>query len=182
MKRILLGLLVPLFIGQIYAYGQFNGPSLLTQSKDEREAGNDLVLATRSITALKRLDAEVLVYRSLGDFEVDGRLARVPFDVFKKDLHEVTAEVEPILSCLPQNRLKREISNALDSYRDGQFWWQRIYEPRVVNASAMSFVEISHTPSDSFLVSSVPYTVAIHWRQAGKHLKRAEELLNGKER
>jgi hypothetical protein len=93
MKRILLGLLVPLFMGQIYAYGQFNGPSLLTQSKDEREAGNDLVLATRTITALKRLDAEVMVYRSLGDFEVDGRLARVPFDVFKKDLQEVTAEV-----------------------------------------------------------------------------------------
>src|SRR5574341_1151877 len=179
-KRILLALLVALFMAQASAYGQFKGPSPLTQRRNEPEPGNDRVLAARAMAELKRLDAEVLVYRSLGDFESDGRLARVPFEVFKRDLQEVTAEVEPMLSRLPQDRLKIEISNALDSYRDGQFWWQKIHEPRVVNASAMTFVETNRSPSDAFLLSTVPYTVAIHWRQAAKHLKRAEEVMNGK--
>lgn len=136
----------------------------------------------RAIAALKRLDDEVLVYRSLGDFEADGRLAVVPFEVFKNDLEKVTAEVERILCRLPQSRLKIEISNALDSYRDGAFWWQRIHQARVVNVSAMSFVETSRTPSDEFFVSTIPYTVAIHWRQAAKYLKHSEELMNGKKR
>ncbi len=180
MKRILLALLIPLFMAPISAYGQFKGPSPLSQPKNEREPGNDQVLAARTITALKRLDDEVLVYRSPGDFEADGRLALVPFEVFRNDLEKVTAEVEPILSRLPQSRLKIEIGNALDSYRDGAFWWQKTYQARVVNVSTMTFVETSRTPSDAFFVSTIPYTVAIHWRQASKYLKRAEELMNGK--
>lgn len=176
-KRMLLALLVPLFMAQISAYGQFKGPSPLSQPTTE--PGNDQVLAARTITALKRLNDEVLVYRSLGDFEADGRLALVPFEVFKNDLEKVTAEVEPILSRLPQSRLKLEVSNTLDSYRDGAFWWQQIHQERVVNVSAMTFVSPNRTPSDAFFGSTIPYTVAIHWRQAAKYLKRAEELTIG---
>lgn len=180
MKRILFAILISLFIMQISASGQFKGPSPLSQPKHEMELRNDPILAARTITALKRLDEKVLVYRSIGDFEADGRLALVPFEVFKSDLEKVTAEIEPILSQLPQSRLKIEISNVLDSYRDGAFWWQKMYQARVVNVSAMTFVGPSHTPSDAFFESTIPYTVAIHWRQAAKSLKRAEELMNGK--
>jgi len=139
-----------------------------------------LILAARAIATLKRLDDDVLIYRSLGDFEANGRLARVSFEVFKNDLQEVIAEVERILSRLPQNRLKMEISNALYSYRDGGFWWEKIHEPRVLNLSAMAFAETSATPAEAVFKSTVPYTVAIHWRQAERFLKRATELIKQK--
>jgi len=38
----------------------------------------------------------VLVYRSLGEFEAHGKLARVSYHAFRNDLTEVTAEVEPM--------------------------------------------------------------------------------------
>lgn len=152
--------------------------SLISESKSEFEATDERILAARSITALKRLNSEVLVYRSLGEFEANGRLARVSFAAFTDDLGKVTGEVEPILLCLPEGRLKTEISNALDSYRDGAFWWQKIDQPRVVHVSALTATEKDRTPSDTVFVSTIPYTVAIHWRQASRYLKRAEEIMD----
>jgi hypothetical protein len=192
MKQILLALLILLFIAQISVsvYSQSKSSTLsasrlartvelFSPPNTETKRSDDLVLAARTISALKRLDNEVLVYRSLGDFETNGRLARVPFEAFANDLQEVTTEVEPLLSRLPQSKLKIEIRNALDSYRDGAFWWQKIDQPRVVNVSALASTEITRTPSDTALLGTVPYTVAIHWRQAGKYLKHAEEMMNG---
>ena len=170
------------------AYGQslarvhqpLNTEAFITEAKIETsdDQGNQIV-AERAITALKRLGSDVFVYRSLGDFEENGKLARVPFAAFKDHLQEVRAEVAPLLSRLPQGKLKSEISNALDSYRDGAFWWQKIDQPRVVNVSALGSSEITRTPSDAAFLSTVPYTVAIHWRQAGNYLKSAEKLMNG---
>jgi len=192
MRRTLLLLFLTLSIAQISAYGQLTSQSTLSsdrqlkaenlfaQPKSETESGDDLILAARAIATLKRLDDDVLIYRSLGDFEANGRLARVSFEVFKNDLREVIAEVEPILSRLPQDRLKIEISNALYSYRDGGFWWEKIHVPRVLNLSTMAFAETSATPAEAVFNSTVPYTVAIHWRQAERFLKRATWLIKQK--
>jgi hypothetical protein len=156
MKRILFALLISLFMMQVSASGQFKAPSPvrsdrppskveapISQPRIETEQGDELILAAHAIASLKWLGDDVLVYRSLGDFETDGRLALVPFEVFKNDSQKVTAEVEPILSRLPQSRLKIEISNTLDSYRDGEIWWERIHQARVENVSAMTFAETS---------------------------------------
>jgi hypothetical protein len=189
MKRILFAVVFQLFIMQISTYGQFKGPLMtegrlppgekpVSQMKTAPESSDDMDLAARIIKALKRLDGDVLVYRSLGEFEASGKLSSVPFDVFKNDLQQVTAEVEPMLSELRQSSLKIMIGNALASYRDGAFWWHKIHQPRVVNIAAMSFAETTRTPSDSFFASTTPYTVAMHWRQAAKYLRRAEDLMN----
>jgi len=182
MKRLSLPL-VP-FLTMAVAYGQSvarvkptPAEASVTELRTETEAVDDRVLAARSIAALKRLDKDVLVYHSLSDFEESGKLARVSFETFRNDLGEVTAEVEPLLSRLPPGKLKTEITNALDSYRDGAFWWQKIDQPRVVHVSALAFADHTRTPSDAAFLSTVPYTVAIHWRQARKYLKRAEERL-----
>jgi len=130
-----------------------------------------------AIEALKRLEADVMVYRSLGDFEAGGRLARVPLPVFEERLREVSAEVEPLLDQMPAAKSKLDLTNALDSYRDGVFWWRQIDQPRVINVSALAYGDSHHTPAETAFLSSVPYTVAIHWRQAEKYLKRAEQSL-----
>jgi hypothetical protein len=180
MKRSSLALLNGLFFAPIAAYAQ--SVTRLKQAATPRvegEASEEIILAARSIFALKRLEKEVLVYRSIGDFEANGKLARVSYQAFTNDLHEVTAEVEPMLARLPQSKLKIELGSALASYRDGQFWWQQIHQPRIGNVSALPANGDSR-PSDPAFLSTVAYTVAIHWRQANRYLRRAEQLMNGR--
>ena len=142
----------------------------------EAERENDRALAGRVIAALKVLESEVVVYNSLGDFEAGSTLVRVPVERFTSDLQKVSADVELILSWLPQNKLKNELANALSSYQDGGLWWQRIYQPRVVNVSDLVSPAV-RSSSDTAYLSTVPYTVAINWRQGSKYLKRAEDTL-----
>jgi hypothetical protein len=130
----------------------------------------------RAIGVLKRLEADVIVYRSLADFEAGGKLARVPLPVFEARLGDVSTELEPLLAQMPA-KSKLELTNALDSYRDGVFWWRQIDQPRVVSVSALAYAESNHTPAETAFLSSIPYTVAIHWRQAEKYVKRAEQAV-----
>jgi hypothetical protein len=177
MTRPSLALLILLVVGAA-AYGQ-SVARFEASPNVNSEISSDPVGAARAIAALKRLDRDVIIYRSLGDFEAEGKLARVSFQAFANDLQAVTTEIEPMLLLMPEGRLKAEIRNALDSYRDGAFWWQKINQSRVVHVSALTSFQKTRTTADSAFLASVPYTVAIHWRQAGKYLKRAEELMNG---
>jgi hypothetical protein len=136
---------------------------------------NDRINATRAIAALSQLDNDVIVYRSLGEFEAGRKLASVSLATFQTHLREATDEVESILPRLTDARLKTSISNALASYRDGAYWWVKIYQPRVIHVSEFRPNDNDVTPSASFFHANLPYTVAMHWRQANKHLRRARQ-------
>jgi hypothetical protein len=182
MKRSSLALLTSLFFAPAAAYTQSVARLKQVTSPQpgiENTVTDEMVLASRSLVALKRLEKDVLVFRSLGDFEANGKLARVSYQAFRNDLNEVSAEVEPLISRLPESKVKTELTNALASYRDGEFWWQKIDQPRVVHVSALTSTSTSRTPSDTAFADTVPYTVTIHWRQANRYLKRAEQLING---
>lgn len=129
----------------------------------------------RAIGQLKRLEQQVIVYRSLGDLEDGRRLGLVPLATFEKELREVTGELEVILPRVPAGPLKTQLANALASYRDGAFWWRQIDQPRVVDISALRYSN-TVVPVDKVLVSSIPYTVVINWRQAARYLARAERI------
>jgi hypothetical protein len=153
---------------------------IVAQPVNETEPETELRLAVRAVSALRRMHDDVIVYRSLTDFEANGRIARVSYEDFEKTLKEVSEEVETILNRLPQSRLKTEINNALYSYRDGAFWWGKLHPARVVRVSAMTFAPTNSAPTERVFMSTVPYTVAIHWKQGGTYLKRAEKLTNEK--
>jgi hypothetical protein len=172
MKRSSLALLTSLFFRPKRTYAQSVARIKQPPAGNNTDVSEEMKLASRSMFALKRIEKAVLVYRSLRDFEANGKLARVSYQAFRNDLNEVTTEVEAMLSRLPQSKLKIELSNALASYREGEFWWQQIDQPRVVNPSALAATASSRTSSDT-----VPYTVAIHWRQANRYLRRAEQLM-----
>lgn len=134
---------------------------------------NDRVIAARAIAALTQLDKDVIVYRSLGEFEEGRKLASVSLGTFQTHLRTATDEVESVLPHLNDARLKTAISNALASYRDGAYWWEKIDQPRVIHVSEFRANESDVTQTASFFSANLPYTVAIHWRQANKHLQRA---------
>jgi hypothetical protein len=154
------------------AHGQSPARAINFNAEPSNEGTADQVLATRAMLLLQRLDDEVIVYRSLGEFQESGKLARVSLADFQSHLQEAGLEIESISSLLTDARLKVELRNALASYRDGAFWWQEVYQPRVIDVSSLS-LETSRTSSDAFLLANAPYTVAIHWRQAHKYLQRA---------
>jgi len=159
MTRPLIALLAALFLFQIAANGQSDRP------------------AARAIQLLKNLESEVIVYDSLGDFQESGKLAHVPFEVFRQDLDKVSTEVEFILSRLPQNKLKNEIRNALDSYQDGAFWWEKIFPKRVVSVSQLVAADVGPSTANRHYSATIPYTIAINWRHGTRYLKRAQKLL-----
>jgi hypothetical protein len=130
----------------------------------------------QAMSALKRLETNVMVYRSLGQFEADGRLARVTLPTFENDLANVNNELASLLAEIPAGKFRTEIINAFDSYRDGVFWWRQIDQPRVVHVSALTS-EPNRSPADTTYLATLPYTVAIHWRQAQKYLSKAEKTL-----
>lgn len=130
----------------------------------------------RAVAALKRLEAKVIVYQSLGQFEAGGRLAHVTLREFETELTEVKNELVPLLAALPAGKFKTEILNAFASYRDGVFWWRQIDQPKVVHVSALTS-EGTRSLADTTYSSTIPYTVAIHWRQAQKYLNQAEKNL-----
>ena len=174
MYRTPLALLILLFVcaaAHAQSLARLELSSLNFASKSESAKQQDAAL--RAIASLERLHANTIVYRSLGDFEEHGKLALVSFDTFKSDLDEVSAEVEGILVSMSDPQLKNQIRNALASYHDGAYWWQKVYQPRVINVSSLTG-ETNRTSADAFIITNAPYTVAIHWRQASTYLQRAE--------
>ena len=133
------------------------------------------LLQSKALAALARLDRDVIVYRSLADFEAGGRLAQISLVQFESELRDVKGEVAPLLDQIPKGRLKSALENALDSFTDGAFWWSRIEERRVIPVSELISDDLPRAPADRAFISSIPYTVAIHWRQAHEYLKQAQK-------
>lgn len=177
-KRTVLVFISLLFLTSA-AFAQFKPPfsARALMNPPNNGSGELSDLAMVSIEALKRLEKLVPVYTSRGAFEANTRLSSVTFEVFKKEFESVLAEIEPLLSRLPQGKLKTQIVNALYSYRDGVFWWGKANEPRVIMVSARSYRDTTNTPTDAAFSATIPHTVALHWRHASKYLKRAELFL-----
>ncbi len=152
------------------------GQSLANLNRSANEAGSRDVDA-KAITLLKRLDEETIVYQSLADFEEGRKLARVSLRTFERELQTVNAELQPLLNEMPAGQLKLQLTNALDSFRDGVYRWRQIDQPRVVSLSALAKSEGTRSPADVAFFSTMPYTVAIHWRQAHAYLNQSEKLL-----
>lgn len=162
-------LLVLLFCLAIPAASRGQSVSRVTQSASPNKHSGITALA-----ALRRLQAEVIVYRSLGEFEADGRLAHVTLQAFEGELLKASTQLQPILAAMPAGEARAQLINALASYRDGTYWWKKVDRPRVVDVSLLGF---DSNAGDPALMSTAGYTVAIHWRQAAKYLNRAQALI-----
>jgi hypothetical protein len=142
--------------------------------KAEREL--DMELAESAVRALARLESDVPIYRTLGEFMEGGTLARVSFEKFNADLEETRRTVSPVLCWLPESRLKNELRNAMLSYLDGCFWWKQVYRPKVIYVGN-SYTEEAATPLRVADPETVKYTVVINWRQARQYTSRAAQIL-----
>ena len=171
MKRVFLALLIfcsscTLVHAQSLAHRDRDNSQII------EDATADQVVGARAIFLLKRLDDDVIVYKSLGDFEESKSLARVPLQTFQHDLLEITPELQKLVSSLPDTALRTDLINAFASFRDGADWWEKVSEPRIVNVSELKS-SASDSTSDASFVAGIPYTVVVQWRQANMYLQRA---------
>ena len=167
-------LLIQIFL--IVAFAANAAPAQSLARINQRPDFDTTKTEVRALASLKRLETNVIVYRSLGQFEADGRLARVTLQTFETELAKVNNELGSLLAEIPAGKFRTEIINAFDSYRDGVFWWRQIDQPRVVHVSALTS-EPNRSLADTTYRLTIPYTVAIHWRQAQKYLNQAEKTL-----
>lgn len=175
-------------IGAISVQAQTLRPDLnlapLTSGAERKtsatEPKTDIALARQAVAALKRLERHVIVYESVADFESNRRIARVSFETFDADLADVTAELEPLLAKVSDRKLRTHLINALDSYRDGDYWWSKIEQRHVITIQRLSYSGAVASSSDAFFVNTIPFTTVTHWRQAARFLRRAERLITPK--
>src|SRR6185436_6830844 len=128
-------LMSSILLGQMLLFAALAATTATAQSLvrlHQRPDFDNTRTEVRALNALKRLETNVMVYRSLGQFEADGRLARVTLPTFEAELAKVNTELRSLLAEVPAGKFRTEIINAFDSYRDGAFWWQQIDRPRVV--------------------------------------------------
>lgn len=136
------------------------------------DATADQVVGARAIFLLRRLDDNVVVYKSARDFEESRTLARVPFETFQTDLLKITPELQKLVSSLPDIPLRADLIKSFASFRDGTDWWEKISRPQAVNVAEVKSSACDST-SDASFVAGIPYTVAVQWRQANEYLQRA---------
>lgn len=148
---------------------------LMREAEAERAA--ERALALRALEALRRLEGAVVVYRTRADFEEGGALARVTFESFDARLARASREVGLILAWLPESRPRAELRHALRSYADGRFWWARARCARVVEAGADCLSEAVRWRLGAAYPGAASYSVAVHWRNAARHLARAARHL-----
>lgn len=173
MKHLTLATSILVLVCGAAAYGQ--SVARINQTLATPTMSNDVRTA---IELLKRLQDSVIVYRSLGEFEENSKLARVPLQTFEAQLREVTIEMQEILARMPAGKSKDQLTNSLASYRDGAFWWAKIDQPSVVSVSSLAYEQKEATPSDTAFALTIPYTVAIHWRLASRYLSEAERTIS----
>jgi hypothetical protein len=172
-------LMMSVFLVQLFlmvAFAATTAPAQTLVRMNSRSNFDNTKNELRAIAALRRLETNAMVYRSLDQFEADGRLARVTLQTFETELAKVNNELDSLLAEVPAGKFRTEIINAFTSYRDGVFWWRQVDRPRVVHVAALTS-EPNRSPADTTYLSTIPYTVAIHWRQAQKYLNQAEKTL-----
>ena len=178
----LLALLVIILTGTVSAQAQFlnskanmNGPVTDGDLTDSAVA-SEMRLASGAINALRQLQSQTMVYNSLSDFEASHRIARVSLRTFKANLARMTDELESVVMKISDPKLRAFLINALDSYRDGVFWWSKIDRSRVVAIGELKSEFTSS--SEEVFNDTIPYTVIIHWRQADQFLRKAERIIS----
>ncbi|HEV7374718.1 MAG TPA: hypothetical protein VGN95_08370 [Pyrinomonadaceae bacterium] len=156
--------------------GNTDASIVATLFEIKKERSIDMTLAESAVAILKTLDGEVNSYSSLGEFEERNEVARVSFDKLSGDFETMATTLQQLLSSLPRNLLYYQLQNALNSYSDGLFWWQKTHARRAGAAAVVSvnnWTEPALQKPLGFDADTINYTVICNWRKARKHIANA---------
>jgi hypothetical protein len=154
--------------------GNRDALTIATLSEIKKERSMDMKFAERAVAILKTLDEEINSYSSLAEFEERNEVARVSFDKLADDFETVANTTQQLLSSLPRNLLYYQLQNALNSYSDGLFWWQKTHTRKdAAVVSVNNWTERASQKPLGFDAGTINYTVICNWRKARKHITNA---------
>lgn len=156
-----------------YFRGDRGDWTISTLSELASERSIDIKLARRLVSLLSTLDKNVNTYSSLAHFEERNAVAGVSFDKMSRDFRSVAPAAYALLSALPRNSLAYHLQNALNSYGDGLFWWEKTYRQREMVVSVNNWTEPPPKNPLGFDAAGINYTVVTQWKKAGKHITSA---------
>jgi len=156
-----------------YYRGYTDDRTISTLSALATERSIDINLANRLVALLKTLDDEVNTYSSLGDFEERNAVAKVSFAKLSHDFKSIAPTAYSLLSSLPRNSLTYHLQNALNSYSDGLFWWEKTYRQREMVVSVNNWTEPASRNPLGFDAGGINYAVVCQWRKAARHIASA---------
>ena len=149
--------------------------SFISEMRAERE--NDAMLAASAVAALRALERDANAYPSLAAFEEECKVARVSYKQFSENVSEAFRAIDGVINALPRGRIRQQIENARNSYRDGLFWWSKTHRRTELTVAAHALAERDPVENERLDAAAVNYTVVINWRNASRYTTHAEELL-----
>lgn len=156
-----------------YYRGDRDVSTISKLSDIDRERSIDINLAALLVAMLKTLDDEVNKYPSLAAFEERNAVAKVSYDKLSRDFESISPKAHQLLLSLPRNSLTYHLQNALNSYRDGLFWWQKTYRQKEMVVSVNNWTEPAPRNPLGFDTGTINYAVINTWRKAAKHISIA---------
>lgn len=154
------------------------GASVVPLEEMRAERVLDLVVARQALVALEGLEALTNAPATLADYEAEKRLGKVSPAEFGERLDAASQTIAQSLAWLPESRVKSDLNNALQSYADALWWWQRSDRPLVVSVAGskfagQNFAAMSHLPD-----TQLGYNAVANLRHAREYAHRAAALLD----
>lgn len=163
-----------------YGEGDRSASTLTAISELEAERATDLTHAARALSALKGLDAQIKLHSSRARLEDEGgAVAHVSFDRMANDFNTTEATVVRVLSSLPRSAVYYHLRHALNSYRDGLFWWRKNHRRAEMVVSVDALTEPRPPDSPGIEPEVVNYIIIGNWKSARRHILKAEAEIAG---
>jgi hypothetical protein len=150
--------------------------SVLAEMEEERQA--DLILAAHAVAALRELGVRVKVYLPHAESETGRRATRVSFGQFSGEVSSALRVVDQVLASMPRSPLRLLLHNARSGYRDGLFWWEKVYLRQEMTVSALSLAAPDPLNAVGLEADVVRMTALNNWSSALKYTDRAEKAVN----
>lgn len=146
----------------------------LAAMKAARE--NDLLIAARVVATLKPLEGLVNTVPAYSDYQGRRASSGAGFDQLDREFGDALASAGALLYSLPRGPAFYCLSNAWRSFKDGQFWYQKVYQSKKLVVSAYGF---EGDPLEDLRLDAdqVSHTVAVNWKAAIKYSRLAERSL-----
>jgi hypothetical protein len=154
--------------------GATDTETLTELSRLEAERKRDILLAKHALAALRRLAGVVETYSTGDALEEAVRVKRVSFEQLSREISESLMAVEQVLASLPRGRLYVLLDNARGSYRDGLFWWGKVYRMREMTVSVNNLAAPDPLRLIGLSPGTVTGTVLANWRSALRYAREAE--------
>jgi hypothetical protein len=157
--------------------GEGDAETLRSLAAMKAARDSDLVIAARVVETLKTLEQLVNAVPTYADREGQRAASRVGFDHLDREFGDALLCAGALIYSLPRGPAYYSLSNAWRSYKDGQFWYQKVYQSKKLVVSAYGFKgdPLKDLRLDAAQVS---HTVIVNWEAAIKYTRLAEQSLS----